>query len=43
MYNKLLIDKYRPRNIDNIILNDILKSKITSFLVNNLIMPEIEK
>jgi replication factor C subunit 2/4 len=37
MDNKLLIDKYRPRNIDNIILNDILKSKITSFLDNNLI------
>jgi replication factor C subunit 2/4 len=35
MDTKLLIEKYRPRTIDNIILNDTLKSKITSFLVNN--------
>jgi replication factor C subunit 2/4 len=35
MDNKLLIEKYRPKTIDNIILNDTLKSKITSFLVNN--------
>jgi replication-associated recombination protein RarA len=37
MDNKLLIEKYRPKNIDNIILNDTLKSKISSFLVNNAI------
>jgi replication factor C subunit 2/4 len=37
MDNKLLIEKYRPRTIDNIILNDTLKTKIKSFLQNNSI------
>lgn len=37
MDNKLLIEKYRPKNIDNIILNDTLKTKIKNFLKNNSI------
>jgi replication factor C subunit 2/4 len=37
MDNKLLIEKYRPKTIDNIILNDTLKNKIKSFLQNNSI------
>jgi replication factor C subunit 2/4 len=37
MDRKLLIEKYRPKKIDNIILNPILKSKIVSFLSNNSI------
>jgi replication factor C subunit 2/4 len=37
MDNKLLIEKYRPKTIDNIILNDTLKNKIKSFLNNNSI------
>lgn len=37
MDKKILIEKYRPRTIDNIILNDTLKSKISSFLLNNAI------
>ena len=37
MDNKLLIEKYRPKNIDNIILNDTLKNKIKSFLHNKSI------
>lgn len=37
MDNKLLIEKYRPKNINNIILNDTLKNKIKSFLQNNSI------
>jgi replication factor C subunit 2/4 len=37
MDNKLLIEKYRPKNINNIILNYTLKNKIKSFLQNNSI------
>jgi replication factor C subunit 2/4 len=37
MDNKLLIEKYRPKHINNIILNDTLKSKIKSFLQSNSI------
>lgn len=37
MDRKLLIEKYRPKKLKNIVLNDTLKSKISSFLTTNSI------